>query len=246
MDGPGIRTAVFFKGCNLDCFWCHNPEGKSVLRERAFFDQKCVGCGACRESCENSETECTLCGKCAETCPSGAIKFYGKPYTVTELLDVIKLDKPYFDATDGGVTFSGGECMLYPEFVASVAKECHACGISVAIDTAGCVPREHFECVLPYADVFLYDVKCLDPELHERGTGKDNRLILENLDFLIRSGKKIIVRTPMIPGFNEGEEAERVKCFCEEKGLACELLPYHTFGEDKRAALGKFHQYKSN
>ena len=237
VDGPGVRTAVFFKGCNLDCFWCHNPEGKSASRERAFFEEKCVDCGTCREICENDGKPCTVCGKCSETCPTGAIKIYGKPYTLDELLEIIKRDKAYFDATDGGVTFSGGECMLYPEYLREIAKRCYACGISVAIDTAGAVPRESFEEVMPYTDIFLYDVKCIDSDLHKKGTGVSNKLILENLDFLIASKKRIIVRVPVIPGFNEGEEMERVKRFCESRALTYELLPYHTFGEDKRRAL---------
>ena len=236
-DGPGIRTVVFFKGCNLDCFWCHNPEGKGVSKERVFFKEKCIGCGSCREMCENDDKTCTVCGKCEETCPTGAIKIYGKPYTVSELFDIIKRDKAYFDATGGGVTFSGGECMLYPEYLSEIAEKCHERGISVAIDTAGCVPRESFERVLPYADIFLYDVKALDSELHKKGTGKDNTLILDNLDFLISSGKKIIIRVPIIPGFNEGDEVERVKKYAKNRGLSCELLPYHTFGDEKRRAL---------
>ena len=236
-DGPGIRTVVFFKGCNLDCFWCHNPEGKCVSRELAFFKEKCLGCGSCRERCGNDEKTCIACGKCEETCPAGAIRIYGKSYTVQALFDIIKRDKAYFDATGGGVTFSGGECMLYTEYLVKIAEKCHENGISVAIDTAGCVPKESFEAVMPHTDIFLYDVKAIDPELHERGTGKDNALILDNLDFLIASGKKIIVRVPVIPDFNEGDEAERVKKYVEKRGLSCELLPYHKFGEEKRRAL---------
>ena len=129
--------------------------------------------------------------------------------------------------------------MLYPEYLAELARRCTSEGISVAVDTAGCVPYSSFEPVLPHVDLFLYDIKCLDGELHIRGTGKDNKLILENLHRLIESGKKIIVRTPVIPDFNEGAELERIKSFCTERGLVHEILPYHSFGEDKIKAIKK-------
>ncbi len=245
VDGPGVRTAIFLKGCNLNCFWCHNPEGKRINVEKAFFSDKCIGCESCKKICENSKTACTVCGKCAETCPTQAIKMYGKSYTPDELFEIIVRDLPYFEATDGGVTFSGGECMLYPEFVAEVAKRCRACEISVAIDTAGCVPFSSFELILPYVDLFLYDIKCIDPELHKKGTGVDNNLILENLERLISLGKKIIVRIPVIPSFNDSEELLRIEEYCRARGLRYELLPYHTFGEDKKRALNNSYKTKN-
>ena len=235
-----MRTAVFLKGCNLDCFWCHNPEGKSAERERAFFSEKCINCNSCRKICENDDKSCAVCGKCSEICPQNAIKVYGKDFTFDEIFDIIKLDKAYFEATGGGVTFSGGECMLYPEFVAEMARRCQACGISVAIDTAGSVPFTSFEKVLPYTDIFLYDIKCIDPELHKKGTGADNRLIIENLDLLLKVGKRVIIRVPVIPGFNDDTELEKIKAFCESRGLIFELLPYHSFGESKKTALNSF------
>lgn len=235
-DGPGVRTVVFFKGCPLDCFWCHNPEGKQPQAQMAYFRDKCVFCGTCRTICTQTDA-CVACGACAERCPTEARRLYGTPYTVDALAQILLADRAYYDATGGGVTFSGGECMLYPEFLAEVARVCRESGVHVAIDTAGCVPYEHFEAVLPYTDLFLYDVKCLDPALHKRGTGVDNALILENLERLMCAGTEIIVRTPVIPDFNEGEECERIKTFCKGRSLPHELLPYHTFGEDKRRAL---------
>ena len=229
VDGPGVRTAVFFKGCNLDCFWCHNPEGKSPGAQIAKFSEKCIGCGTCQKLADGE--------KAYELCPADAIKLYGKSFTVDELFEIIKADKAYFDATDGGVTFSGGECMLYPKFLKEIAKKCKESGICVAIDTAGCVPFSSFEEILPYADLFLYDIKALDSDLHKRGTGVDNTLILENLEGLIKSGKRIIVRIPCIPEFNEGNEVERIKDFCKDKDLEFEVLTYHSFGESKRLAL---------
>lgn len=226
VNGRGIRTAVFFKGCPLDCYWCHNPESKLCDAEEAFFADKCIGCGACKKA-DNK----------AAVCPTNARRVYGKEYSLSELFDVITLDKPYYDATGGGVTFSGGECMLYPEFVSELAKRCKESGISVAIDTAGFVPYDSFLKVLPYVDTFLYDIKALSPELHLCGTGKDNALILENLSRLIKTEKEIVIRVPVIPGFNEGDEVERIQSFCEENGLNYELLPYHTFGTDKLRAI---------
>lgn len=235
VDGPGVRTTVFVKGCNLDCRWCHNPESKCRAAQLAFFSEKCVGCGACSRVCENSE--CTACGKCADVCPEGARKLYGVPMTTDELADIIERDKPYYEATGGGATISGGECMLYPKFVAELAKKFRERGVSVAVDTAGNVPYSAFETVLPFVDVFLYDVKAVDPKLHEKGTGADNKTILENLDKLIAAGAKIIIRTPVIPGFNDGDEQAAIDEYLNKRGLTAEKLPYHAMGESKLKAL---------
>ena len=236
VDGPGIRTAVFFKGCNLDCRWCHNPESKSPRAQLGLLTEKCVGCGVCRTVCEHPDS-CVICGKCTENCPAEARKLYGRKYTADELHGIILADRDYYLATGGGVTFSGGECMLYPDFMAELAEKCVNSRISVAIDTAGNVPWSHFEKILPFADCFLYDIKALDPALHKAGTGADNRLILENLEHLIQAGKRIIIRTPVIPGYNDGDELEKIKAYCAQRSLTHELLPYHSIGESKKAAL---------
>ena len=239
VDGPGIRTALFLKGCNLNCYWCHNPEGKNPDTQLAFFAKKCISCGACAKNC-NFPTKCVKCGNCTHFCPTNARKIYGKDYSVPTLSEIIFADKPYYDATGGGVTVSGGECLLYPDFVASLAKKCQETGISVAIDTAGNVPYAHFEAVLPYTNLFLYDIKCLDSALHKKGTGCDNRLILQNLDHLITTGKDILVRIPVIPDFNAGDEVERIKRYCTQRDLPYELMPYHEMGESKQQALQDF------
>ena len=236
-DGPGIRTVVFFKGCNLDCFWCHNPEGKSPGAEIAYYREKCIACGVCQKICNCTQDQCILCGRCVESCPTGAKKLYGRQYSINELLEIIQKDRAYYDATNGGVTFSGGECMLYPEYLLRIAKQCQRDGISVAIDTAGYVPYEHFEKILPYTDYFLYDIKAIDPELHRTGTGKDNVQILDNLERLIKDNARLLIRIPVIPGFNDGEELEKIQAYCLCRGLAFETLAYHTFGEAKKDAL---------
>lgn len=224
-DGPGIRTTVFLKGCNLNCWWCHNPEGKRPEYEDAFFAEKCIGCGSCADAPD------------PENCPSGARRRFGQAYSMDQLMAVIESDRDYYAATGGGVTFSGGESMLYPDFLASMAQRCAQCGIHVAIDTAGNVPWTHFEQVLAHTELFLYDIKCINPELHLRGTGCRNERILENLERLLAAKKQVIIRIPLIPGFNEGEELEKICSYCAERGLPHEILPYHDFGTSKLQAL---------
>ena len=233
VDGPGIRTSVFLKGCNLNCFWCHNPEGKRAESEYARFQEKCLACGACAVAGMTAEEQ-------VARCPAQARKRYGVRYTEEELMEVLLSDRDFYLATGGGVTFSGGECMLYPAFVARMSQRCHESGISVAIDTAGNVPYSHFELVLPYVDWFLYDIKCLDETLHRHGTGVSNVRILDNLERLRMTGKSILIRTPEIPGFNEGAEVERIRRYCADRRLPHEVLAYHRFGEDKARALADF------
>lgn len=235
-DGPGIRTVIFIKGCNLNCFWCHNPEGKKAEKQMAFFEEKCISCGVCKEVCKTTGA-CTTCGVCAEYCPAQAKKCFGKEYTKGELLEVICSDKDYYLASGGGVTFSGGECMLYPDFLADITKACKERGITVAIDTAGAVPYTHFEEILPYTDIFLYDIKALDTKLHRKGTGVGNEKILENLEKLRMTGKQIEIRIPEIPEFNLGHEVQKIKAYCKERNLPYEVLTYHEMGEAKRRAL---------
>ena len=232
VDGPGVRTTVFLKGCNLNCFWCHNPEGKHREAERAWFEEKCLLCGTCRREGMTDTDQ-------VEQCPAQAWKYYGTLYSEDELFKILSADRDFYLATGGGVTFSGGECMLYPAFVSRMAKRCREQGISVAIDTAGNVPYAHFEQVLPHTDLFLYDIKCLDDELHRRGTGVGNKRILENLAKLRKTGKSILIRIPCIPDFNEGDEVKRVCQYCDAHGLPYEVLAYHRFGEDKARALAK-------
>ena len=226
-DGPGIRTTVFMKGCPLSCRWCHNPEGLSGTISLQYFKDKCIGCGKCKERTELSDSE---------ECPTGALTVCGRDVTVNELIKEVLRDRVFY-GENGGVTFSGGECMLYPEFVAELARKCKENGVSVAIDTAGCVPYSSFESVLPYVDDILYDVKCIDPELHKKGTGRDNSLILQNLDRLMGTKKRILIRTPVISNFNDNGELERIKQFCIDRKLPHEILTYHAYGESKRIAL---------
>ena len=239
VDGDGVRTTVFFKGCNLKCKWCHNPEGIKAEKQKLFYKSKCTGCGLCRKICQNNEKECTLCGNCALICPNDAKEICGKEYNTGELFEIIQRDKALYSQTGGGVTFSGGECMLQIDFLRSILEKCYENGINTAVDTAGNVPFSYFEKILPYVNTFLYDVKCIDEELHKEHTGVSNTLILENLERLIKAGKRIVVRTPVIGGFNDTDkELFRIFNYLKGKGIEkAELLPYHNMGAHKYEGL---------
>lgn len=238
-DGPGIRSVVFFKGCGMRCRWCHNPEGQYGAPQLMFYAEKCIGCGQCRKTCPNRLEFCTACGACAQTCPAEARKMCGKSLTLDEVLGAVIKDRAFYSRSGGGVTFSGGECMLQIDFLEAVLKECKKLGIHTAVDTAGFVRWENFERILPETDLFLYDVKCADDRLHIEGTGVSNRLILENLRKLSEAGKDIIVRIPVIGGFNDNpEEMERIAELLKDiRHSGAELLPYHAIGADKYGAL---------
>lgn len=241
VDGPGIRTTVFFKGCNLKCKWCHNPESQSGKPQMMFFKNKCTGCGKCINVCPNKMEKCNLCGTCADICPNNAREICGRTYAVEDVLNEVVKDKMFYETSGGGVTFSGGECMLQIEFLEDILKTCKENGIHTAVDTAGCVPWESFKKIMPYTDLFLYDVKCFSEELHIEGTGASNKIILENLERLSKCfGGSIIIRVPVISGFNDNlEEMKKIADFLSHINLKdVELLPYHKMGEHKYDALG--------
>ena len=242
VDGPGIRTTVFFKGCNLKCAWCHNPESQSREKQMLFHKNRCAGCGKCKEKCPNSLEKCELCGKCALYCPHDAREICGKEYTVCEVMREVLKDKAIYEGSGGGVTFSGGECMLQIDFLEAILKKCKEEGIHTAVDTAGHLPFEYFERILPFTDLFLYDIKCLDSEKHEKYTGVKNERILENLERLLKCGASVWVRIPVIPTVNDTkEEIQGIKTLLDAFGKPerIELLPYHAMGEHKYAALGR-------
>ena len=241
VDGPGIRTTVFFKGCNLACKWCHNPESQSGKKQMLFYKDKCTGCGKCKQVCPYSLEKCDFCGKCALFCPNDAREICGKEYTVEEILKEILKDKSFYETSGGGVTFSGGECMLRIDFLEEILFKCKKNGIHTAVDTAGNVTWEYFEKILPYTDLFLYDVKAYSNDLHKEGTGISNRLILENLEKLSDCFQgDIIVRIPIIPTYNTADaELNLIADFLKKlKIKSVELLPYHAMGEHKWQATG--------
>ncbi len=234
VDGPGIRTTVFFKGCNLRCKWCHNPESQSFEKEILFYKNKCTGCGRCKALTVNDENF---------LCFNDAKEICGKEYTVDEVLNEVLKDKSFYETSGGGVTFSGGECMLQIDFLTEMLKKCKENGIHTAVDTAGHIPWERFEKILPYIDLFLYDIKSMDIEIHKKFTGVGNELILENLSKLLKLNANVWGRVPVISSVNDSlENAQMMKVFFEESGYPenIEFLPYHAMGEHKYDALGKY------
>ena len=234
VDGPGIRTTVFFKGCNLRCKWCHNPESQNFEKEILFYKNKCSGCGRCKDLSVDSENF---------LCFNDAKEICGKEYTVDEVFDEVIKDKTFYETSGGGVTFSGGECMLQIDFLFEFLKKCKENGIHTAVDTAGHIPWESFEKILPYTDLFLYDIKTINDEIHKEYTGVTNGLILKNLTKLLKFDADIWVRVPIIPCVNDTEEEmKKIRSFFDINGYPkkIELLPYHAMGEHKYDALGKF------
>ena len=253
-DGPGVRTVIYFKGCGLRCKWCHNPETLSHKKEIIYIKSKCIHCGKCVEICpehhnircndmEFLREGCPACGKCAEVCPSLALNICGEKKTVNEVFDEIKKDCHYYEKSGGGVTFSGGECLLHPDFLFEIAKKCNGNKIHTAIESAFFVPWKNVEKLLPFIDLFFADLKIADPEKHCEFTGQDNRLIIDNITRLSKIHNNIILRIPVIPGVNDSDDdidefAKIIKTF--GKGIKeIELLKYNNLAESKYNIAGK-------
>ena len=236
-DGPGIRTTVFLKGCGLRCLWCHNPESQRTEPELMFWRSKCTSCGKCREFCHKAFTDaCTACGKCAAVCASRARERCGYEISDKDLLDTLLTDRDFYESSGGGVTLSGGEPLMQPGFVRSVLSLCRENGLHTALETAGDASYEILESLTPLTDLFLFDIKALDDELHKKLTGVSNRRILENAARLSESGANILFRMPVIPSCNE-HELERIAGFVKSLGRSLELMPYHNMCAGKYAAL---------
>ena len=252
-DGPGIRTTVFMKGCNLSCAWCHNPETWSSKPELLNDVSRCVGCAACVSRCPQGALRltagkiligrelCNACGLCTRTCNYGCLTLTGALWTEDRLVEILLRDRALYGA-EGGATFSGGEPLLQVEFLTGVAVRPKAADVSVALDTARCVQWEAFESILPQTDVVLYDVKAMDPALHRRWTGQDNGLILENLERLSALGThRLFIRRPLIGGVNDSP-AESDAFLALARRLKVErvdLLIWHDYGDVKARALGR-------
>lgn len=253
-DGPGIRTVVYFKGCSLHCQWCHNPETISKKAQILYIKSKCIYCGKCISVCpahhkiQNnsmvfSRTGCAACGKCVHECPSGALELCGIERDVDYVFNEIQKDMHYYVASDGGVTFSGGECLLHADFLAELAKKCKTNNIHTAVESAFFVPYENAEKVLPYIDLFFADLKIPNPQKHKKFTGHDNYLIIDNIKKLSLMHDNIILRIPVIPGINDSEEdingfAEIIKSF--KSGLKeVEMLRYNPLAKSKYEFAGK-------
>lgn len=248
-DGDGIRTTVFLKGCPLKCVWCHNPESIAFQPQIAYYRHKCVGCGQCVSVCpygahtmevghEFDAEKCLTCGACADVCLGEAITFYGKEMTSDEVLEILLEDRIFYESSNGGITLSGGECLMQPEFCAELLRKCKDNGLHTAVDTCGFVSKETLDKVIPYTDVFLYDIKAIDEDVHIRCTGRSNQMILDNLRYLDDLGCKTEIRIPYVPEYN-ADQMEKIRDFLA--GLKhvqkVKVLPYHNFAGSKYDAL---------
>lgn len=257
-DGPGVRVTVFFKGCPLTCAWCHNPESQSFKTEKLYNKNKCIGCNSCVEDClENAliltKTDgivtdfykCVLCGKCADVCPTHASEMSGKEYSEEEIISIILKETNMMDFSDGGVTFSGGEPLMYPEVLKKLLIRCGEENIHRAIDTCGYVKTSVIEKIMPFTDLFLYDLKLMNSEKHKKWTGVNNELILENLQFIADNEKPFHIRIPLIEGVNtDDENIEKIVSFLlslKRKPDVIGLLPYHNIASKKYEKLGKIY-----
>lgn len=252
-DGDGLRTLVFFKGCPLRCKWCANPESQSFDKVIMESFTRCIGCGTCREVCPKNaisldddfridREKCNLCGKCVEDCYAQAKYFMGQKYTVDEVFDEIKKDIRFYYNSTGGVTFSGGEPLCQPEFLYEISRKCKEYDINVAIETCGCGDYDKFKRALKYISSIFFDIKHIDPDIHKSLTGKNNKMILNNLAKIDAHNIPITIRTPVIPDYND--DANNIKAIAEYiknfHSIVCyELLAYHNLGEIKYKALGR-------
>lgn len=250
-DGDGIRTTVFFKGCPLNCVWCHNPEGISFKSQLSYFEHKCINCGECMITCPHSAHNitndahifdaslCVQCGKCEEACLAEALKLYGHAEDVETLLPLLLEDKDFYASSNGGVTLSGGECLCQADFCSELLKRLKQNNIHTAVDTCGFVPRSAFEKVMPYTDIFLYDLKAFDEDVHIKCTGKSNELILDNLKYIDSCGKRTEIRIPYVPEYN-ASQMKKLSAFIADLSNVTKvrILPYHNYAGSKYDALG--------
>ncbi|MDU7904936.1 MAG: glycyl-radical enzyme activating protein, partial [Peptostreptococcaceae bacterium] len=253
-DGDGIRTTVFFKGCPLECIWCHNPESQDYKKEVLYNEEKCLKCGTCIEKCPNEaiykglnvieleKEKCTYCETCIDFCLNNAREIVGKTYEIKDLVKELIKDMAFYEESGGGVTLSGGEVMTQDiEYIKKLVISLKQKGINVAIDTCGHSKFDNYEAILPFVDTFLYDIKLISNEKHEFFTKKSNKLILNNLKMLSEKGANINIRIPLIEGVNvddNNEEIKKIIDFIKPLNIAkVNILPYHNIGMHKYKKL---------
>lgn len=264
-DGPGIRTTVFLKGCNLNCAWCHNPESISPRRQRIWTGARCIGCRCCVSACKHGALSfgadgihidreaCAACMACVEACPTGAMEQKGTPFTPAALVGELLKDRVYYEKSGGGVTVSGGEPLLQADFVRAVFRSLKEQNVRTALDTAGCAPFATLEKALTYCDLLLFDLKLIDDTQHRRYTGVGNGQILENArlaaDFMAKRGRGIWVRTPVIPGATDSPQniagiGRFIAQHMEHAVERWELCAFNNLCRDKYGRLGLSWRYE--
>ena len=251
-DGSGIRTVVYFKGCPLACKWCHNPEGINPAPEILFYESRCIKCGRCVEACPEHHSiingfitydrvGCISCGSCAEVCPAEALLLCGEYMTVGDVFSELCRDAEYYDKSGGGVTFSGGECLLYPDFLLELLKRCRTAGINTVVESAFFIPIANILKIFEYVDTFIIDIKHSDTVKHKELTGQGNETILKNISYVSRIHNDILIKIPLIPGATDDDEtlvktAELLNTF--SAGIkAVELLKYNDLAKNKYTSL---------
>jgi len=256
-DGPGIRTTVFFKGCNLRCAWCANPESRETRCQLTLDRAKCLGCGKCAQACPADARRmqnglpkvdpdgCTGCGECLQACPAGAIGSEGRRVSVAEVLPELMKDKVFYENSGGGVTLSGGDPLMQPAFAAALAGALHAQGVRVAVETAAAVPNADFLDFLRNMDYVFMDLKHYDGERHRLGTGVGNEQIIENMRSLRKSGLPFTIRIPVIPGYNDAidDALGFAQLLADMQIRRVQLLPFHQLGQRKYELLGLDYAY---
>jgi pyruvate formate lyase activating enzyme len=252
-DGPGIRTTVFFKGCPLNCWWCHNPESQSPRPELVWRENRCIRCGACLPTCDwhaiavvderivTDWTRCDHCGACVAACQSEARELAGREVTVEQVMAEIERDVAFYDESGGGVTFSGGEPLQQRRFLLELLRACKQKEIHTVVDTCGFATWEALDSIRSYVDLFLYDLKLMDEARHRKYTGVSNRLILQNLQALTAGGHRLVVRVPIVPGLTDREENIRQigALVSSLRVLRVDILPYHNSAAGKYARLDR-------
>ena len=253
-DGPGIRTLIFFKGCSMRCDWCSNPEGQYSKQEMFFDKRKCLLCKQCILICPNNANEyikgkirynrnkCSLCGKCLEVCSGEARSVVGEWISIDQIIGILNEDEVFFRNSGGGVTLGGGEPLYQYNFIKKLILKCKEENINTAVETSGYIGWEKFESLLGGIDYILFDIKHVDDKKHKRFTGVSNKIILENLNSLLSTGKRVIVRITKIPNFNSSlDDIKKIETYIRSisKNIKIEYLKYHEYGKFKYELLGR-------